>query len=263
MTRVRWSNNDRHFGPFTYAVKDGRDFGIVLKSRGDEDSQAYGRVRLFGLTVLWPLPGWLIRPHREKVTARYWDAETIKRMGRDWYWSVHERAFGFTFTEGALHLYYGKQTNEWPGSKSRCIFLPWREWRVTRDDLFDAEGQFFAALHGREWDERHRLQDACPRVLFLFKDYDGEEITAYCHIKEWDRKLGTGWFKWLSLLRRKQVRRSLDIRFSAEVGPRKGSWKGGTVGHIIEMLPGELHETAFRRYCDQNRLTFVGRGGQP
>lgn len=52
---------------------------------------------------------------------------------------------------------------------------------------------------------------------------------------------------------------TLDLEFSSEVGRRKGSWKGGTLGHGIEMLPGELHEAAFRRYCAQNDLTFVKR----
>lgn len=49
-------------------------------------------------------------------------------------------------------------------------------------------------------------------------------------------------------------------------GPEKGSWKGGTIGHSIEMLPDELHEAAFRRYCDQDhrakgrsyRIRFIG-----
>ncbi len=52
--------------------------------------------------------------------------------------------------------------------------------------------------------------------------------------------------------------RYLDLDFSAEVGRRKGSWKGGTLGHAIEMVTGEAHEAAFRRYCDQNDLTFIG-----
>jgi hypothetical protein len=58
---------------------------------------------------------------------------------------------------------------------------------------------------------------------------------------------------------RNTVRRSLDLQFSAEVGKRKGSWKGGTIGHSIDMMPGELHEAAFRRYCAQQGLTFVGQ----
>lgn len=54
------------------------------------------------------------------------------------------------------------------------------------------------------------------------------------------------------------LRRSLDIRFSGETGHRKGSWKGGTVGHSINMLPGELHEAAFHRYCTEHEMTFIG-----
>ena len=51
-----------------------------------------------------------------------------------------------------------------------------------------------------------------------------------------------------------------------ETGREKGSWKGGTIGTSIEMLPGELHESAFRRYCDEEhraksgkyRIKFIG-----
>ncbi len=65
------------------------------------------------------------------------------------------------------------------------------------------------------------------------------------------RLFGTGWFKWLSWFRAPKIRRSLAIEFSGETGPEKGSWKGGTVGTGIDMRPGELHESAFRRYCGE------------
>ncbi|MGE3247484.1 MAG: hypothetical protein AB7F96_22255 [Beijerinckiaceae bacterium] len=43
------------------------------------------------------------------------------------------------------------------------------------------------------------------------------------------------------------------------VFPRCFVWttRKGTVGHSIEMEPGEIHEAAFRRYCAKNNLTFV------
>ena len=44
-----------------------------------------------------------------------------------------------------------------------------------------------------------------------------------------------------------------------ETGSKKGSWKGGTIGHGIDMLPGELHEGAFRRYCLAHKMKFIGR----
>ena len=93
--------------------------------------------------------------------------------------------------------------------------------------------------------------------MFAFKDFDGEELTARTTIEEREWRFGVGWFAWLSLFRKPKISRYLEIAFSGETGKRKGSWKGGTTGHSIEMLPGELHESAFRRYCTEHDMTFV------
>jgi hypothetical protein len=105
-----------------------------------------------------------------------------------------------------------------------------------------------------------------PKARFELDDYDGKRIQAATHIEEREWRFGTGWFKWLSVFRKPKIRRSLSINFSDEVGPEKGSWKGGTTGTGIDMLTDELHEAAFRRFCDQEhrskyknyRVTFVG-----
>ena len=94
------------------------------------------------------------------------------------------------------------------------------------------------------------LIDLCPTKTFAFTDFDGEQLTAKTRIEERQWELGTGWFKWLSHFHKPIIHRSLDIDFSGETGRRKGSWKGGICGTSIEMLPGELHEAAFKRYCD-------------
>lgn len=259
---IRWSDNDRRFGPFTFARDGGnRSFGIVLKSMNDEDDPAYGRVHLLGCTFLWAMPSWLIRPHRTQVKFSHLSDADRERLGRDWYWNVHERAFGFTFVDGALHTYFGAQTDEWPGSKSRVYFLPWREWRHVRHSFYDMDGDLFAHVPDRDWPMQQKLETACPALRFEFLDFDGEQITATTRIDEREWRFGTGKFKWLSLFRRPKIIRSLDLQFSAEVGERKGSWKGGTIGHSTEMLPGELHEAAFRRYCQQQNLTFIGQKG--
>jgi hypothetical protein len=106
------------------------------------------------------------------------------------------------------------------------------------------------------WEARKEAEDSCPSRTFAFKDFDGEELTAKTKIEERQWELGTGWFKWLSIFHKPIIQRSLDIDFSNETGRRKGSWKGGTVGHSIEMLPGELHASAFRRYCAEHEMTF-------
>lgn len=269
VTLPRWSDNDRHFGPFIFARDSFARFGFMLTSQDDENERAYARVHFGGFTALTPIPNWLIRPHKTKVHARYWDAETIERMGRDWYWDIHEREFGAYTAEGALHVHYGAQTHDSRTDHSRCFFFPWRSWRIIRHSLYGSDGEHFADLEcvapfsSDDWKDRHRLQDECPTVSFDFLDFDGEQITAKTKIEEREWKLGEGRWRWLSAFCRNKVSRALDLAFSAEVGQRKGSWKGGTLGHSIEMRPGETHEQAFRRYCEQERLTFVGLASDP
>lgn len=89
---------------------------------------------------------------------------------------------------------------------------------------------------------------------------------ATCKVEEREWHRGEGWFKWLKWFYPAKIKRSLDLSFSAEVGPQKGSWKGGTLGHGIDMLPNETVEDAFRRYCSMEHerkgrkfmLTYLG-----
>lgn len=260
MSRV-WSDTERRFGPFVFDNNSIYTAGVQLVSRGDdEDERRRTSLRLFafGKTLIVLLPGFVLRPYTEKVYARGWDAATIERLGRDWYWQIDERQFGATVREGHLHITFGRQTNDSSTTKDWGCFLPWTQWRIARDHLLNQDGTFFADLRAtKDWREQQAMRDAQPKVKFAFRDFDGEELVATCSIVEWARKFGTGWFKWLSLFRRQQVRRSLDISYSGEVGRRKGSWKGGTIGTGIEMLAGETPEAAFRRHCQRDGLTFM------
>lgn len=258
----RWSDNQRQWGPFTWAPDDYRNFGAVLDS-GSTDydvSHCSLRLRAFGHTLIVEMPP-IIKP---------W-------TGPDDCWDrgPHSREYGFDLSDGFLRVFYGAQTHDSTTTQMWSKFLPWTEWRHIRRSVFDDRGEHFWT----KWDRRRRapLRDswaaqqaaisACPTVAFEFVDFDGERITAKTRMEEREWRFGTGWFRWLSLFRRPRVRRSLDIDFSSEVGPEKGSWKGGTLGHGIEMLADETHEQAFRRYCEQEhsskyrkyRITFVGR----
>lgn len=261
--RRRWSDNDHYCGPLTWAWSDTyKHWAMVLKSRGD-DENGNGcslRLNLRKLTLILALPA-IIRPWQEKVYPN-WDAETIKRLGRDWYWNVDERAYGFSLNDGFLTIYYGRAGGACADSSIQqqwSYFLPWRQWRHVRHSLYGLEGEHFwtepkagvAGKLGTGWEAYRAAKDACPVVKFSFRDFDDQELIATTRIEEREWWFGTGWFKWLSLFRRPKISRSLDLDFSGETGPEKGSWKGGTVGTSIDMLPGELHESAFRRYCDQ------------
>jgi hypothetical protein len=54
------------------------------------------------------------------------------------------------------------------------------------------------------------------------------------------------------------LRRSLNITFSAEVGPDKGSWKGGLIGTSIDVEENETAESAFKRFCAEPHRSKSG-----
>lgn len=263
MTAIRWSDNDRYFGPFTYAHEPRyRKISVML---GSGDGGDYPRCRLrlsFGAhTLIVALPQ-IIRPWRRWVdTSRY---EWSKGGG---FWEQGEREYGFSTFEGSLHVHYGNQTHEWPGTKSKMFFYPWREHRCIRHSVYDTDGEHFADLpqgpySKNRWAAESALKDACPVSRFEFADFDGERIVATCRIEEREWRRGKGIFS-LLLLGQNKIDRSLDLRFSSEVGKRKGSWKGGTIGHSCHIAPDETPEAAFRRYCEREGLTFVGPAGEP
>lgn len=267
MIRRRWSDNDQYFGPFTYSHDERgyRPLYIGLASGCDEYPGASFRVSGFGHTLILALPQWALRPYSEKVKATSWDAETVKRLGRDWYFHIDPREYSISLNDGHLSIDFGRQAGDSSLDQHWGYFLLWKDWRFVRHSFYGLQGEQTATLpdtgkpydDGR-WERERAIKDATPTVSFEFDDFDGERIVATSMIEEREWRAGTGWWRWLSFFRKPRVKRSLDLRFSSEVGKRKGSWKGGTVGHGIDMLPGELHEAAFRRYCDQQGLTFVG-----
>ena len=274
MRAYRWSDHDHYFGPFTFAWGDYyRTFAICLRSSDDEDRAATFRISIGRCSFLSAVPGWLIRPERKKVYPQ-WDEATVERLGRDWYWDITPREYSIGVSDGHLSIHYGRVTHDSSTEQHWGCFLPWTQWRHIRHSFYGLQGEhLYDEEHGYRlgdgangaWEARRAREVAVPTATFTIKDFDGEEVIATTKIEEREWRFGTGYFKWLSLFRRPKIQRSLDIRFSGETGPEKGSWKGGTIGTGLEMLPGELHEPAFRRYCDQEhrskyrpyKVTFV------
>jgi len=259
----RWSDNDKQWWIFTYSLESNFPIlGVVLDSGEPEYPGCSVRFKGFGHTFIIDLPQWVLTPFQQWVdTSRYeWSRDS------DGYWDMHRREFGFTVHNGHLSIMYGPQTGDSSTTKQWGYFLPWQNWRHVRFSLYDLEGnEFWTEMKKKgtkgapiSYDDQHKAESLCPKMSFKFLDYDGEEIVAKTHIEEREWRFGEKWCKWLSLFRKPKIRRSLDIDFSKETGPEKGSWKGGTVGHGIDLLPGELHESAFIRYCDKHNMTFIG-----
>lgn len=201
----------------------------------------------------------IIQPFRQWVDTSQYAWSTNPKGG---YWDVHQRRYGFYLYNNHFYVSLGAQTDDSRTTQKWSCFLPWGEWRHTRFSLYDADGKHFWTQIQRQgkssFDERYETTKACPKRRFAFTDYDGEIIGATTHIEEHEWKKGDKWCSWLSLFTKPRVRRSLDIAFDKETGGQKGSWKGGILGTSIEMLPGELHEAAFMRYCAKNNMEFEG-----
>ncbi len=242
----RYSDRDHHLGPYITVFapdeKSWRPWRAVLSSGdGDEHPGCHLWLSVRGYSFILELP----------QLFQHWNHPQQS-------WDRHAREYGFSLNDGFLQVFLGPQTHDSTTTKSWSKFLPWTQWRHVRDSFYGLAGElvwtsppgFRKSSDG--WAEWARAKDAAPRVVFEFADFDGQRIEASTCIEEREYRLGEKWCKWLSLFRRPRIHRTLDISFSAEVGPEKGSWKGGTMGHGIEMRPGELHEDAFRRYCDEN-----------
>lgn len=266
----RWSDNDRYFGPFTYArSRDGyRPLALILNS-GDDDERPGCSLRFsaFGHTLIAVLPS-IIRPWRIKHQATTWNAETVARLERDWYWETGPREYGFSYVEGFLDVRLGRVTHDSTTEQRWGCHLPWTQWRLSRFSIFGFDGvevfrqmeqdrrrRVKAGANQGEWFKaRQEAKEAAPVIYIPFVDYDGEQLVMRGQIHEREWLFGEGWFRWLSLFRRPMVRRSLSMRFSGETGRRKGSWKGGTLGTDIDIHPGEPAQSAFARYCIKNNM---------
>lgn len=268
MIYYRWSDHDRRWGPFIYAHdRHGgyRPLAFLLATSGDEDERPFNTLRLsaFGQTLIIILPR-LIRPWRRWVDTSGYAWSTSSRSG---YWNVGRREYGISVSDGYLSASLGRVTHD-SGSEQRWgYFLPWKQWRHVRQSLYGLRGEHAADMPqwgGRparvDWQTRHaeeeRILASVPTATFDFVDFDGERLTATVRLEEREWRRGTGWWRWLSLVWPKRVERYIDIRFSGETGRRKGSWKGGTIGHSGPARRGDLHEAAFRRYCAENGMKF-------
>lgn len=186
-----------------------------------------------------------------------------------------EKEYGISLYDNHVSIYYGVQEdsyyNEGKNRQYYGFFLPWGELRFIRHTIYNPEGEIFWEEYNRHeaniinFTKRKRrskvgaweIREFVSKPVFIFKDFDGEEITADCVVEEREWLHGVKWCKFLSLFKKPLIHRVIDISFHKEIGKRKGSWKGGTIGHSIEILPDETIEDAFKRYCQKYEMTYV------
>lgn len=223
----RLSDNDKNWGPLTIGTWH-KSFTIQLRGGNEDDCVVKSSLLIGGF-------GYAIRLTLPQILA----------PSVQYGFSLSDMGNGYDF----FQLFYGPQTYDSSTTKSWSKSFPWKQWRHQRTSFYKPDGTHFFTK-GKNFTEFMEAKEQCPKTRYEFEDYDGQKIVASCTTEEREWHKGSGWFKWLRHFYKPFIRRSLDISFSSEVGPGKGSWKGGTIGHGIDMLKGESQEEAFRRYCD-------------
>lgn len=174
-----------------------------------------------------------------------------------------DRKFGFSYSwPDGIHysaIYHGvdgeRSHGEVESSEWTCT-IPWLDTTHTHTYLLRKSGIFLKDITRMDYENYISYVHG---ELFDVIDYDGTIVQAFCYKKEmrWDH--GTGWFKWLKYFRKPILRYCMEIEFSEGVTSRKETWKGGILGHSINLeYITEPMERAMKRYCKENGLTYLG-----
>ena len=253
----RWNDkNEKHIGPLTFCWDDNHSrLGFMLDSGGEEDGQpgCHARLHLHKLTILCELPQ-IIKPHRSWVDTSRYDVSKPPHG----YWKFDAVEYGVNLFEDAVHVRYGRQTHDSDTEKSKCYFLPWRQWRQISHVVFSPDGTPSRNLN-RDREGRWSLIDDLQKTSFEVEDFDGTLVTVETYIEERIWRRGEGWLRWLGYVTPRRRKRSMEMRFLSEVGPEKGSWKGCMIGCGIEMRSEETSEQAMRRFCDEEHRSKSGK----
>lgn len=250
---MRYSDNDKHLGKYiTYGKSDFIESSVILSS-GSEDGECFLHFGFQGYYLILELPK-ILKPAQGE-----WD-------------NSGPVEFGFRISDSEfLQVMYGAQTNSSSSTKSWSYFLPWTQHRFVRHTLRQPSWEiFWTWVEPKSGSGKNEFRAYCAefntikngtdfqKPKFKVRDFDQAEIFAETYIEEREWKRGTGFFKFLSLFCKPILRRSLNITFSAEVGPDKGSWKGGLIGTSIDVEENETAESAFKRFCAEPHRSKSG-----
>lgn len=159
------------------------------------------------------------------------------------------RSYGFYFDEEALVFQWSKCDWEDEGF-IKFLYYPW-SYSECMSQFLTTGGLWFTENRKLSWEDNDALKKALQKTerhpyKYTLGNGVVQEVTAtvtamrYTH---WQRWFGLGKYR----ITPKKVSTSIWVKFSAELGESTGSWKGGTVGCVWDLLPGETFEQSLRR----------------
>lgn len=163
--------------------------------------------------------------------------------------------YGFYVGQSQLVLEWGGKFDKGWRQVTNCRSvhwdLPFLSWQfefhkvMTDRGLIDVkvlEQELADSGEKHPWYQHH--PDFKKKVVSkILNDCDGPvevEISYIVEVRQWHRK----WLPWV-----KMTYTDLSMDFDKELGPRKGSWKGGSVGSSIPLRQGETPEDALDRFA--------------
>ena len=139
------------------------------------------------------------------------------------------------------------------GMKTKCFYMPW-SWDWVRTSVLRVDGHWEHETTAARLGQRDKQFYDKNKwgLIFKYETFpytyvlkNGQRQEVLATVKTEEREWRWRWFKWASWP--SMVRRTISVEFSDEVGERRGSWKGGTLGCGWDMLPGESPEACLRR----------------
>ena len=211
----------------------------------------------------------LFKPREKWVDLSQHEWATVGRDGRKGYTEQIRKDYGFSFLEDSIHIHYGIQPGSWSrgdpenSDHTKVFWYPWQLEHV-RHEILDLQQNI--VYTNKEWDELVRpmydikdykkafyhIPDTRCTAFFKFYDkFNDCTVEARCHIEE--REWHRGLWRWARAITRnfkwgRHIQRTLSVDFNEEVGKRKGSWKGGTTGCSMRLLPGETTDAVIKRF---------------
>lgn len=154
-------------------------------------------------------------------------------------------AWGTNYHDRTFWIYIGGGGNFDGGRKWITFEMPWSyQWYRTsillKDETWINE---FKGDRKDFYDSKWDSQRWIIKAEYL-DTHDGEVVGATLKIteREWRRK----WLMFLPLFNR--IYKSLEVEFDKEVGSRKGTWKGGTIGTSFKIEAKESIFDAMERH---------------
>ena len=189
--------------------KRGWEFGggVHIHSNDDDMGDRMLFIKLWRMTIILPMG--IVQHPWGPMDGPQWSAYGSSEFGLLFHWGLRRWSFDWPWAWHTL-AYEQMMTDG--------------AWR----SVFDDDAKPYTEAHPYTYVLRNgTVQDRTAT------------ISKRRHVLTWRAFKSLGWPRW--------IKESIDIEFSAEVGERSGSWKGGCFGCSYELRHDETMGAALRR----------------